>query len=154
MPIPIANIEVTCITVIFTEVAAVITLLAGVTDMTNYSLAAYHGSLALATLLSGGLLYILLRNPTRFVLRWPSETKWSEPRRFVVLLMMLLAIEAYVGITFPISFDRFDAVHLPPTAESLYFLFGPADKSIGYASLYCWLEVSFILMATVLYRRL
>ena len=142
--------DVLLIVPIFVVLASIFAVLAGATDMSEYTAWTYRFCVIFASAGSCAVLFFLRNKSSRFRFDLPRKRK-RTPQELVV-----------IGIIFEIFWDGFLASRFPwdvsefhrnlPMERLAEMVIGNPDTTIAFGSLICWVEVYIIIGIATAFR--
>ena len=151
--IDVSDWEELMIVPVFVVLASIIVVLAGVTDMTEYTAWTYRFCVIFASVGSCAFLFFLRNKSSRFRYDLPRKRKGARPLQELVVMLIIYEIlvdGVLVTYSMPWSGDR--PSYLPPMTRLMVSILGPSDTTIAYGSLFSWIEVYVIVGVATCFR--
>lgn len=143
-PIPINVKDAQMIACVFTEITSIGIVICGITNLTEYTWVIHHVGVAVASIASCVLLFIMWSNPQRFSMRIGAKRKIGLFAAFVISLCLWLPMDLIFSAFFPVQIG-YDP-YLAATSRLLVNIIGNPNSSIGLGSALCYIDTLFIMI--------
>ena len=148
--IVVSDWEMLIIPPVFVVLASILAVLAGATDMTEYTAWTYRFCVIVASVGSCTVLFFLRNKSPRFRFDLPRKRKRTPQELIVIGIIFEAFYDGFLASRFPWDVSVFH--HTLPMERLAEAILGNPDATIAFGSWICWIEVYVIVGIATAFR--